>query len=511
MAGMTTLPDWIPALPSLELGSVWPDSCWDRFRLRLDALGIDEGSLRRYDFLGPDLGDALRLPLQQWAARQEGTLAALAIAFLRLGEPLSWSEVQQVLGGDIAKAMRDSGLLTAGGADQFCFGLRLGALDSRLILSDRNLFHPDSVMGASAATSRVHVAAGVGSSAWGEDASLLDLGCGGGALALALAPLASRVVGSDISTRAIALARVNARLNGLADGSAAPQFRCGDLFEPVEGQRFSRLVCQPPFLPEAGAAATFATGGPRGDGITLRILRQLSRFLRPDGRAVLCVEWAGGNSLSWQQRVEDALADHPWTAIHFELFRTPMADHCTLLAPYLCPPSSPDYGAYLKNMLNHYQAAGIEWIDLVMHVLEPADSGTALQALRHVPLESLDHLTAGFADIAIQALRLSAATEAELLDSQLHAPAGFQLLQPGSDAGEAIEVTFAAEALLPRGQLPAIAAAVLEAAGNGTPARDILRLLPLPSEQAVTLLRQLLAQGLLFAGSPQNRPVPQAN
>jgi SAM-dependent methyltransferase len=486
--------DWLPDIAPL---AALPATFWAQFAARLDAIGVDESALRRFDFIGPDLGDAFRLPLQQWSARAEGTLPALAVAFLRLQESVRWAELQQLFGGGLAKEMRAAGLAVETASDEFAFTLRLGALGGARILADRHLFHPDAVMGSSAATSRIFTAAAIDGAPLPNEASLLDLGCGGGALALALRPLAPRVAGCDISARGIALARINAMLNGLSDGTA-PDFRSGDLYAPFEGQRFTRIVCQPPFIPEAGAAATFASGGPLGDAITLRVLRGLANHLTPNGRAVLCVEWAGGDARPWRQRVLDAMADHPMHGIHCELFRTPMEDYCTLLAPYLHPPASPGYGPFLKQMLNHYKGQGIAAIDLVLHFLEPAPDGVSRHAVRQVPLGSLDHVTAGYADAALAALRLAHAPDEALAQAQLRSPHGFRVLSPADPQADAVDVEFAPEALLPNGQLPAIAASVLSLAADGLDASEILAALPGSAEANQTLLRQLLAQGLIY-------------
>src|SRR5205823_12965075 len=66
----------------------------------------------------------------------------------------------------------------------------------------------------------------------------LDLGTGGGVLALLAARHADRVWAVDLNPRAVALARFNARLNGAADVECL----AGDLFEPVRDQTFDLIV-----------------------------------------------------------------------------------------------------------------------------------------------------------------------------------------------------------------------------------------------------------------------------
>ncbi|MCW5965456.1 MAG: methyltransferase [Bryobacterales bacterium] len=487
-------------LPDMNRLEALPAKFWSLFQARLDALGVDEETIRRFDFLGPDLGDTLRLPLQQWLAREEGSLNSLAVAFLRLQEQLSWNELQQVFGGVLAAEMRSVGLAFATLHDQFGFSLRLGALGGRWILSDRHLFHPDAVMGSSAATSRIYVATAEDATPWPGDGALLDLGCGGGALALALQPTAARVAGCDISARAIALARINVMLNGLREAQALA-FREGDLFAPCSGERYSRIVCQPPFIPDVGLGhgATFASGGALGDAVTLRILRELTAHLAPGGRAVLCVEWAGGEADSWRRRVLQALEGQPLLGIHCEMFRTPMEDYCALLAPYLHPPASSSYGEFLKGMLAHYRKVGIDAIDLVMHFLELDEESSARHAVRQVPLASLDHVSAGFADAAFHALRIAYAPDEAFRKVTLRAPSGFRLLAQDDDTADTVNVEFGPGALLPGGQLPAQAASILALAGDGAELGEVVSALDGTAESNEGLIRQMLAQGLLYA------------
>jgi release factor glutamine methyltransferase len=79
-----------------------------------------------------------------------------------------------------------------------------------------------------------------------EVRSVLDLGTGSGAVALAIAserPLA-RVTGADISPAALGVARDNAR--SLALPKLA--WRLGSWFDAVPGERFDAIVANPPYV-----------------------------------------------------------------------------------------------------------------------------------------------------------------------------------------------------------------------------------------------------------------------
>ena len=76
-------------------------------------------------------------------------------------------------------------------------------------------------------------------------ASVLDLGTGSGAIALALKRHlpATRVVATDASAAALAVARRNAARLGLD-----VDWRQGAWFEPVAGERFEAIVANPPYV-----------------------------------------------------------------------------------------------------------------------------------------------------------------------------------------------------------------------------------------------------------------------
>jgi release factor glutamine methyltransferase len=79
-----------------------------------------------------------------------------------------------------------------------------------------------------------------------DELSILDIGTGSGAIALALAkelPQA-KIVATDISPEALAVARKNARRLGL---KKQIEFLQGDLFEPVNGI-FDIIVSNPPYI-----------------------------------------------------------------------------------------------------------------------------------------------------------------------------------------------------------------------------------------------------------------------
>ncbi|MFE5672980.1 methyltransferase [Agromyces sp. NPDC056523] len=126
----------------------------------------------------------------------------------------------------------------------------------------------------------------------------LDLGTGCGIQAMHAARFSDRVIATDVSERALAFARFNARLNRMD----RIEFRLGSLFAPIAGERVDRIVSNPPFVitprREGVPAYEYRDGGMVGDGIVEAVVRGAAEHLAPGGIAQLLGNWeyrrAGG-------------------------------------------------------------------------------------------------------------------------------------------------------------------------------------------------------------------------
>ena len=121
--------------------------------------------------------------------------------------------------------------------------------------------------------------------------SALDLGTGCGIQAMHAARHAGRVVATDISERALEFARFNAQLNRIEN----IEFRLGSLFDPVAGERFGRIVSNPPFVitprSDGVPAYEYRDGGLIGDALVSSVIAGAARHLEPGGVAQLLGNW----------------------------------------------------------------------------------------------------------------------------------------------------------------------------------------------------------------------------
>ncbi|WP_350349370.1 methyltransferase [Agromyces sp. G08B096] len=140
----------------------------------------------------------------------------------------------------------------------------------------------------------------------------LDLGTGSGIQALHAARFSDRVVATDVSERALAFARFTARLNGVT----SIEFRAGSLYEPVAGERFDRIVSNPPFVITPRRAGVpsyeYRDGGLVGDALVRAVLTGAVEHLRPGGVAQFLANWevpTGAADGAGLERVEGWLRD----------------------------------------------------------------------------------------------------------------------------------------------------------------------------------------------------------
>ncbi|CAA7599745.1 protein-(glutamine-N5) methyltransferase, release factor-specific [Acididesulfobacillus acetoxydans] len=131
-----------------------------------------------------------------------------------------------------------------------------------------------------------------------ETVKVLDLCTGSGVLALTAAVYrpGARVTGTDLSADALAVARLNARRL-----QASVDWRQGDFLDPVRGESWDWILCNPPYVTFREYEATAPeirfepkealVGGEDGLDFYRRLASEVRAFLKPGGRLLLEIGW----------------------------------------------------------------------------------------------------------------------------------------------------------------------------------------------------------------------------
>jgi SAM-dependent methyltransferase len=236
--------------------------------------------IRRLLRQSPDLGPA-------------GPLATFVRLFL-LGHAVPADDLRDALQPLAAEDLFASGLLT-GDPTEPRSTVQIMPFDGLYLAADwpdgESEFEP--VMGVAAST-RALAKMMIPSTG-----SALDLGAGCGVLAITAARTAAKVVAVDLNPRAVALARLNAALNGVTNVDC----RAGNLFDPVAGETFDLIVCNPPFVIAPAAGRMHSQTGRPNDEFVRSIVRAVPPFLRPGGFCQLVANWVVPAGGAWQERL----------------------------------------------------------------------------------------------------------------------------------------------------------------------------------------------------------------
>ncbi|ETW99422.1 MAG: hypothetical protein ETSY1_15080 [Candidatus Entotheonella factor] len=140
----------------------------------------------------------------------------------------------------------------------------------------------------------------------------LDMGTGAGAGAIFAARRGYQVVGVDLNPEAVRCARLNVILNNLEDHV---DIRHGDLFAPVEGERFSLVLFNPPFF--RGKPKDLLDLAWRGTDVLERFATELPSVLEPEGKALILLSTDGDAAGMLQALHANHLIVEPVIRKHF--------------------------------------------------------------------------------------------------------------------------------------------------------------------------------------------------
>ncbi|HIK17592.1 MAG TPA: methyltransferase [Leptolyngbyaceae cyanobacterium M33_DOE_097] len=121
---------------------------------------------------------------------------------------------------------------------------------------------------------------------------LLDLGCGTGVIGLSLKPFVNELHLTDINSKAVLCARINAFINGIS----AKVYQ-SDLFNSVPTGGFDIIIFSPPFLQkEIRKEVELCTNDPGGN-LFLRFIQEVPYYLSPQGMVFFSYSNLGDLSL----------------------------------------------------------------------------------------------------------------------------------------------------------------------------------------------------------------------
>ena len=349
---MSSAPKQTSTTPDLSRLAFWPESRWRAFGVRLREIKLNAASLAGSANILPNFLPRMRLPLRQWALRQTSSPCNSAARLLIFADAITFDEAQSAFGLDLLTAMIADGLVNRLSDQTLVSPFRLHLIQDQYILCDDLVHGADAVMGPGETTLSLVKAAeqeGLG--------RILDLGCGAGGVSIALAHAADSIVATDINPRALAFGRINAAINGANN----IEFRLGDLYQPVSGEKFDLILSQPPFIPmpQGSKPATYLFGGPRGDELPMQVLADTTARLADGGSAILLIHFP--------QIAQETIPNRVRAAI-----RTPAADLLILQFPPIdlnlfafaySSISLPDYGEGFRHevttWLDHFRRTGI--------------------------------------------------------------------------------------------------------------------------------------------------------
>ena len=354
-------------------------------RLRADLLAARYTVDRLRQLWGDEADAALargdRVPALR-AVRDAHDPAALLARLLLLGEPADDTAIARALPTLGAGGARALGLVDAAG--RATLDVRpSAAIDASgpvdwLIVSDLGEAQiggplpPEHVLGVGGASITLR-----GLIPTSPVERVLDLGTGCGIQALHAARHARAVVATDISARALELAALTLALNGVT----SVELRQGDLFAPVAGERFDRIVSNPPFVitPRVDGVPVYEyrDGGRVGDALVEQVIRGAAEHLVPGGTAHLLANWEyrstmAGDGLARVRRWVEEAGLEAWVVERER--QTPAAYAATWIRDGGTRVGTPAYEALAEAWLDDFAARGVHAVGFGYVLLRrPAD------------------------------------------------------------------------------------------------------------------------------------------
>lgn len=395
-------------------------------RRRFEDVGYTVGDLSDLLLLSGELSGSesdLVVHLRRIEARP-GPLADL-VALFALGVPVTSERAAAALGDDLVAMLLDDGLLRRSGEHDLTSSVRVMPHGDVWIASDRwvhdgrdddplhvtGVNPPASLLARLTPRRRARAA--------------LDIGTGNGIQAMLAARHADRVVATDVNPRALAFARFNAALNAIDN----VDFRLGSMFDPVEGERFDLVVCNPPYVISPESGLTYRDSGDRPGEMCRRIVGALPDVLDDDGFASVLVSWPMHGGGDWADRLRS------WLRPGADAWLLKLDDNDPLSHAVewhrTARLGNEEYGAALDAWTDYYAEESIERIDFGAVLLRAAPG-----AGRVVRADRVPNVVSSASDQIVRVFE-AAQTDGDLLDRPVRLAPGHRFEQRlACDAGE---------------------------------------------------------------------------
>jgi methylase of polypeptide subunit release factors len=260
----------------------------------LRRAGYSEDAIHR--LLGEDSYSSERADTPAEERRLPNTPLATLVRLLFLQLPVSTRDAEAALGRESVEALESTGLAEVG--ERVLPRARILPIGKVLLASDgfsRDGDDPADYVATYTPTARVLDSL----TPRPRVGRALDVGTGSGIHALLAAQHARRVIATDVNPRAIAYTELNAALNGLRN----VECRRGSLFEPVEGETFDLITCNPPYVVSPERRWVYRDSEFSDDEVSERVILAAAEHLAEGGHAAMLVSWLAFDESNPDERV----------------------------------------------------------------------------------------------------------------------------------------------------------------------------------------------------------------
>jgi len=225
----------------------------------------------------------------------------LLIRWFIVGEPCSQAAAKQCIPPDILQLLLDCGLLTASG-DALSSPVMFSPFEDFWIATDTYAHLTASSGGDGVLMINATTLCLLNLAMRTPCRSLLDLGTGCGVVAIvAASQFAEQVTATDLTSRAGIFASFNAWLNERPN----VEVLTGDLFQPVAGRKFERILSNPPFYVTPTSNKIFAENPMGLDGFCRTLIKQAPAHLEEGGFLQMLCEWPEIEGQPWEERLSE--------------------------------------------------------------------------------------------------------------------------------------------------------------------------------------------------------------